>query len=321
MDPRRLLGLAVGGAVAFACGSEDAAEKSKTLNKPDASLIDSPADVAHDHPGDAASDTDATLPYDGPAKLSETGLYSDMAQKKLAAEIRPYDVREPEWLDGTTSKRYILLPAGEKIDTSFMEVWKFPVGTKAWREISVQGTPVETRFCGSARGRRGLAPGFLRVELGGRMTLRGARRLDGGGARDPEQRSLHSVPQRPGRRLDRFCRDPIEQADGGGYLSTLISEGSLTDPPPGSSPCTRRRQRGEPADLHARQLRALPQRSVLAGEDARVTPQAPDLPDDHGPDRALQDDHQRGDGSQHRRQDAVVPCRASPRTASCIYAG
>lgn len=234
MDPRRLLGLAVGGAVAFACGSEDAAEKSKTLNKPDASLIDSPADVAHDHPGDAASDTDATLPYDGPAKLSETGLYSDMAQKKLAAEIRPYDVREPEWLDGTTSKRYILLPAGEKIDTSFMEVWKFPVGTKAWREISVQGTPVETRFLWKrAEG----DAGWLQVSFAWNSAGDDALAVPGGsmvGEHEiPSSEVCTQCHNGQGDGLIGFAAIQLSKETGGGYLSTLISEGLLTDPPPG----------------------------------------------------------------------------------------
>jgi hypothetical protein len=38
------------------------------------------------------------------------------------------------------------LPAGSQIDTSDMDVWKFPAGTKAWKEFRFDGKLVETRL-------------------------------------------------------------------------------------------------------------------------------------------------------------------------------
>jgi hypothetical protein len=50
------------------------------------------------------------------------------------------------WSDGAEKQRYVALPPGTKIDTSDMDVWKFPVGTKAFKEFRFDGKLVETRM-------------------------------------------------------------------------------------------------------------------------------------------------------------------------------
>jgi hypothetical protein len=82
----------------------------------------------------------------GPALLSETGLYDDFASRKLAAGVFQYVPRYPLWSDGAEKYRYLLLPPGTKIDTSDMDNWVFPVGTKAWKEFRVGGQAIETRL-------------------------------------------------------------------------------------------------------------------------------------------------------------------------------
>ena len=60
----------------------------------------------------------------------------------------------PLWSDGLLKKRWILIPAGQKIDTGIegsMDQWEFPVGTKVWKEFSATergggSTKVETRY-------------------------------------------------------------------------------------------------------------------------------------------------------------------------------
>lgn len=96
--------------------------------------------------GTAGAAGSGGTPFDGPEKLSETGLYSDIGAKKIAADVFPFDVRFPTWVDGLTSNRYLLLPAGTKIDTSQMDFWKFPIGTKAWKDFSKDGKLIETRY-------------------------------------------------------------------------------------------------------------------------------------------------------------------------------
>jgi hypothetical protein len=78
--------------------------------------------------------------------LSETGLYADIAKGTLGTGVRAYTVRYPLWSDGAEKERWIYLPTGEKIDTSDMDFWKYPVGTKAWKQFSVGGKRIETRL-------------------------------------------------------------------------------------------------------------------------------------------------------------------------------
>jgi hypothetical protein len=88
--------------------------------------------------------TDAGSPF--PTRLSETGLYADIAKGTLGPGVRPYEVRYPLWSDGAEKKRWVYIPPGEKIDTTDMDFWKYPVGMKAWKEFSVGGKHIETRL-------------------------------------------------------------------------------------------------------------------------------------------------------------------------------
>ena len=81
----------------------------------------------------------------GPALLSETGLYSDFANRSIAPGIIEFAPRFPSWSDGATKRRWIRIPQGQTIDTSDMNQWSFPIGTKLWQEFTF-GKIVETRF-------------------------------------------------------------------------------------------------------------------------------------------------------------------------------
>jgi hypothetical protein len=81
-----------------------------------------------------------------PSRLSETGLFADPARHELAANVRAYRPRYELWSDGATKRRWLELPEGQVIDTSDMDSWRFPAGTKLWKEFSVGGTRVETRL-------------------------------------------------------------------------------------------------------------------------------------------------------------------------------
>lgn len=89
--------------------------------------------------------TQATVDRSRP-KLSLTGLYNDISTGELADGVKFYQPQYPLWSDGTTKKRWILLPDDEKIDTSKMDNWQFPVGTKIWKEFSKDGKKLETRL-------------------------------------------------------------------------------------------------------------------------------------------------------------------------------
>jgi hypothetical protein len=80
-----------------------------------------------------------------PEILSETGLYeADM--ETLAEGVRPFRPQFPLWTDGAKKSRWILLPEGEQIDTSDMDYWELPIGTKLWKEFERDGVRVETRL-------------------------------------------------------------------------------------------------------------------------------------------------------------------------------
>lgn len=84
------------------------------------------------------------------SSLSSTGLYKDMTNHQIADGVNEYDVQYPLWGDGVFKRRWIKIPAETKIDTSNGNWWKFPVGTKLWKEFSYlkDGSlkRIETRF-------------------------------------------------------------------------------------------------------------------------------------------------------------------------------
>jgi hypothetical protein len=107
---------------------------------------------AHDEkaPLDAPIPEDAA-PFDAPAvppcpadagvptELRCTGLYADWDTKAIASDVHYYDPGFRLWSDGATKRRWIRLPPNMSIDTSNMDEWSFPVGTKVWKEFSLGG--------------------------------------------------------------------------------------------------------------------------------------------------------------------------------------
>src|SRR5688572_27338219 len=79
-----------------------------------------------------------------PGSLAETGLYRD-GGTEVRAENLSFAPQYPLWSDGARKRRWIRLPAGTSVDASGAE-WRFPAGTRLWKEFSVGGRRVETRF-------------------------------------------------------------------------------------------------------------------------------------------------------------------------------
>lgn len=103
-------------------------------------------DAGPDATPDAAPDAMPDGPPQAPPTLQETGLCSDAGCTQITAGIRSYVPRWQLWSDGATKKRWIFLPQGTKIDNSKPDRWEFPVGTKLWKEFSLGGVRVETRY-------------------------------------------------------------------------------------------------------------------------------------------------------------------------------
>jgi hypothetical protein len=81
-----------------------------------------------------------------PENLSETGLYSDIASETLSAGVLHFEPKYPLWSDGAEKARYAYIPKCATIDTSDMDHWEMPVGTRFWKEFTRDGIRVETRL-------------------------------------------------------------------------------------------------------------------------------------------------------------------------------
>src|SRR5688500_13196261 len=74
-----------------------------------------------------------------PARLSETGLFADVKAGTLAPGVRAFRLQFELWSDGAAKRRWVALPEGGRIDTSDMDAWRFPVGTRLWKEFTRDG--------------------------------------------------------------------------------------------------------------------------------------------------------------------------------------
>jgi mono/diheme cytochrome c family protein len=83
-----------------------------------------------------------TPPASWPDRLQDTGLYAPGGT--IAAGLLEFSPQYPLWTDGASKRRWISLPAGSTIDASDPDAWKFPPGTRVWKEFA-SGRPVETR--------------------------------------------------------------------------------------------------------------------------------------------------------------------------------
>lgn len=238
----RRLGLGLGMALSFgafgACGGDDEPGAEQHTPHPDASLVDGlVGDAGMDHSsGDGGADaSDADTPFDGPAKLSETGLFTDMAKRTLAPDVMPFEVRYPVWHDGAPSNRFVYLPPGAQIDTSYMDVWSFPAGTKAWKEFYKDGKLVETRYLEKrAEG----ADGWLKVSY-----LWDEAKQDGAAAPGGVKNALGTTHDVPDSETCTQCHNGAgdviigvsaiqsSKEAGGGFLTTLASKNLLSHPP------------------------------------------------------------------------------------------
>ncbi|MFO0638413.1 MAG: hypothetical protein U0183_04315 [Polyangiaceae bacterium] len=119
----------------------------------DASVTDSAPPVDAERPDVLVPPTDAaeagacdSVGKDGLAnELACTGLYADVTTKALAPGVVAYFPGTPFWSDGAEKSRFVMVPPGQKIDTTDMAAWKWPVGTKTWKEFKVDGKRIETR--------------------------------------------------------------------------------------------------------------------------------------------------------------------------------
>src|SRR5258708_10258882 len=80
------------------------------------------------------------------ALLSEAGLFGDIAAGVVAADARPFAPSYWLWADASSKRRWLYLPPATTIDTTDLDGWVFPLGTKVWKEFALAGKPLATRL-------------------------------------------------------------------------------------------------------------------------------------------------------------------------------
>jgi mono/diheme cytochrome c family protein len=78
--------------------------------------------------------------------LSQTGLYDDIAAKRVAPELHAFAPAFELWSDGAQKARWLYLPAGTRIDSRDMAHWDFPIGAMLFKEFARGGKRIETRL-------------------------------------------------------------------------------------------------------------------------------------------------------------------------------
>lgn len=88
---------------------------------------------------------------DFPRRLSETGIFEDVASQQVKPGVLPYEVILPQWADGASEQCWLALPSSEPtIGFTPRRGWNFPDGTVALQTLALgEGAdrrPVETRL-------------------------------------------------------------------------------------------------------------------------------------------------------------------------------
>jgi uncharacterized repeat protein (TIGR03806 family) len=93
-----------------------------------------------------------------PQRLSESGLFADVARHRMVDGVIPYSVNAPLWSDGAYKERFFAIPedalSGFQIDLATHRGWDFPDGTVLIKSFALEMVPgdpasrrwIETRF-------------------------------------------------------------------------------------------------------------------------------------------------------------------------------
>lgn len=80
-----------------------------------------------------------------PVKLSDTGLFQDLAKLKPHPALIPYEVNAPAWHDGAMGEHYIAMLGGGRMEVTEQGGWNFPDGTAIVQTLTLAQRRIETR--------------------------------------------------------------------------------------------------------------------------------------------------------------------------------
>jgi len=88
-----------------------------------------------------------------PTKLSETGLFGDVARHIPAAGVLPYSINAAAWADGATAERFVALPGTSRLSVYEKENVQIGHVRGMWR-FPIDGVLAKTVFADTPAGRR-----------------------------------------------------------------------------------------------------------------------------------------------------------------------
>ncbi|NOX50093.1 MAG: hypothetical protein GXP16_06085, partial [Gammaproteobacteria bacterium] len=102
-----------------------------SANRPTSFGEDNQGEVYVVTQGGSIFNIEETTPGGGnlPVLLSQTGVFTSLANLTPASGLIEYDVTMPFWSDGTIKRRWLAIPDGQEITFSNTNSWQFPQGT------------------------------------------------------------------------------------------------------------------------------------------------------------------------------------------------
>ncbi|HEX4340858.1 MAG TPA: SO2930 family diheme c-type cytochrome [Polyangiaceae bacterium] len=134
-DKRRVAAAVSGVLLAAACSTDSTPSAQKDASAPhvEAGAPDAAPSARPDAappPSHEAGSGVTKAPEDAPfSTLAEWHLFTDPVKQTPADGVVPYDVNSQLFADYASKRRFIYVPAGEKIGYSATDKWAFPVGT------------------------------------------------------------------------------------------------------------------------------------------------------------------------------------------------
>ena len=192
---------------------------------------------------DAAADAGADATTDAPDMddLVTNGLCVDNACSVIQPGVIAFEPRWHLWSDGETKRRWIKLPAGLSINTTNMDYWQFPVGTKVWKEFTLGTVRVETRYMvrtGPANGDwQFVGYGWNATQSHAVAMPNGAQNVNGTPHDIPSTATCHGCHSNNVTPVLGFSAFQLDYSAAAGFmdLDDAIAAGKISQPPPGTS--------------------------------------------------------------------------------------
>jgi hypothetical protein len=183
--------------------------------------------------GGAAAQVPPLTGFDGLPLLSQTGLYADIGTDALANAVMAYRPLAELWADDATKQRWVWLPPGTQIDSSDMDLWRYPVGTKLWKEFAIAGVRIETRLLEKLDGGdwRMVAYAWNAEQTEAYAAPLGIVNAAGTAHDIPDAEACKQCHEGLADRVLGFSALQLSHADAGMTLDRLVAEGRLTVSP------------------------------------------------------------------------------------------